>query len=77
MHLYNETIDVSCKQDIPQLVAWRGGVYHVDRVLDTWTARHAWWTTEEFRRYLLLETTMGVMEIYLGPRGWVLSRVFD
>lgn len=53
-------------------------MYQVEQVLETWTYRSKWWTNkEETREYMLLITTNGVMEIYHGTEGWMLSRVYD
>jgi len=77
MKLFLDQIDVQCKNNIPTLVCWRGGVYPVEHILETWTSRTAWWSADEAREYMLLETTNGVMEVYRSANGWILSRLFD
>lgn len=78
MKILLEAIDVQCRNNKPQAVCWRCGVYQVEQILETWTYRSKWWTNkEETREYMLLITTNGVMEIYHGTEGWMLSRVYD
>jgi len=78
MKILLEAIDVQCRNNKPLAVCWRSGVYQVEQVLETWTYRSKWWTNkEETREYMLLITTNGVMEIYHGTDGWMLSRVYD
>lgn len=77
MKLYLDQIDVQCSNNVPTLICWRGGVYAVDRVLETWTSRTAWWSAEDVREYMVVETSNGVMEVYRTAAGWTLSRLFD
>lgn len=92
MKILLEAIDVQCKRNtngntvngdgakgpVPMAICWRSGVYQVEQILETWTYRSKWWTNkEETREYMLLITTNGVMEIYHGTEGWMLSRVYD
>lgn len=76
-----EEIDVSCEGTRPIAVYWRGGIYHVSSILDRWTSRTGWWTSEDgmddHRYYLLLETSTIVMEVFRTRRGWMLSRLYD
>lgn len=81
MRLCMEEIDVSCEGTRPIAVHWRGGVYHVSSILDHWTSRTSWWTSEDgaddHRYYLLLETSTIVMEVFRTRQGWMLSRLYD
>lgn len=78
MKLLLEPIDVSLDNNLPQVICWRGGTYPVERILDNWSSRGPWWGCDEFRSYLLLMTTNGVMEIFHSSiSGWTLSRIFD
>ena len=73
-----EPIDVAQRNGLPTIICWRGGAYDVEQVLDRWSARGPWWGSDEQRRYLLLITTSGVMEIFHNSlSGWMLSRIFD
>ncbi len=78
MKLLMEPIDVSLTRNLPSIICWRGGTYDVEKVIDTWSSRGPWWGRDERRRYLLLMTTSGVMEIFHSNlSGWMLSRIFD
>jgi hypothetical protein len=77
MHLYLEPIDVHTQQELPITVCWRGRLFDVERILETWSSRHAWWGREDIRTYYLMMTSRGVIEIYSGTDGWMLSRVWD
>lgn len=76
MHLLMEPIDVSFHAK-PRAFCWRGKLYEVEQVLETWSARTDWWGTEEQREYFMLLTERGVMEIFRGNSGWILSRIVD
>ena len=77
MHLILSPIDVAQRNATPTAFCWKGYLYEVESVLETWTARGQWWGREDQREYFMLMTTNGVMEIYLGREGWMLSRVYD
>lgn len=77
MKLITEPIDVSHHSQQPKAFCWRGQLFEVERVLENWTARGTWWGKDDRRDYYLLMTTNGVMEIYCGRDGWMLSRIFD
>lgn len=76
MHLLMEPIDVA-GLTTPTAFCWKGFLYEVDCVLESWTARGEWWGKEERREYFMLLTQRGVMEIFKGNEGWVLSRIVD
>lgn len=61
----------------PVAFCWRGQLYEVENVLERWLARGEWWGTEEQREYYMLLTQRGVMEVFNGREGWVLSRIVD
>jgi hypothetical protein len=78
MRLINDTIEImegDARQ--PSAVCWRGGMYVIVHVLDSWTWRSTWWGREEQRDYMLIETSNGVMEVYRTDTRWMLSRMFD
>ncbi len=78
MKLHLESIDVQLAGTAPTAVCWRGGVYPVQQVIDTWWSAGPWWEDSEERTYLLIETTSGVMEIFRSStRGWMLARTFE
>lgn len=78
MKLILEQIDVGSQSDLPYVVCWRGGTYAIESIIDRWSTRGPWWTTDEQREYLLVSTTCGVMEIYRSSlQGWMMSRLFD
>lgn len=77
MHLYLEPIDVHIQQHQPVVVCWRGKLYEVECILETWSSRRAWWGQEDSRTYYLMMTNRGVIEIYSGNSGWMLSRMWD
>ncbi|MBI2794149.1 MAG: hypothetical protein HYX66_05805 [Ignavibacteria bacterium] len=83
MKLLMEPIDVAEQPAGPARFCWRGRLYEVERILETWTSRTQWWTasaagaSDDKREYYLLLTTHGVMEIFYSPRGWMLSRLLD
>jgi hypothetical protein len=78
MKILLDTIDVQCHNQVPTLICWRGGVYYVEHILETWTYRSDWWTgKEDVREYMLLETSNGVIEVYNSNEGWKLSRMYD
>ena len=61
----------------PRALCWRGRLFEVETVLEEWTARGHWWGKEDSRAYFLLMTSNGVLEIFKGSEGWMLSRIFD
>lgn len=77
MHLRMEPIDVSAQKNMPTAFCWRGNLYEVEQILEQWSAREQWWGKDDRREYFLIITTQGVMEIYSGRQGWMLSRVYD
>lgn len=77
MRLVTEPIDVAELSQQPNAFCWRGRLFEVERVLEQWSARGTWWGREDRRDYFLLMTTTGVMEIYRGTDGWMLSRIYD
>ena len=85
MKLLMEPIDVatgkpstsSAPPVSPTAFCWRGRLYEVETVLEEWSARGDWWGKEERRTYYLLMTTNGVLEIFRGREGWMLSRIYD
>lgn len=79
MKLLLEQIDVDCHADTtPNVICWRGGMYSIETIIDRWSTRGPWWTTDEQRDYILVATSCGVMEIFHSSlKGWILSRVFD
>lgn len=78
MKLILEQIDVGSQSDVPYVVCWRGGTYTIESIIDKWSTRGPWWTTDERREYLLVSTSCGVMEIYRSSlQGWMMSRLFD
>ncbi len=77
MHLLMEPIDVVRQQSEPTAFCWRGSLYQVEQVLESWSARGQWWGTEDRREYYMLLTQRGVMEIFCGQEGWMLSRIVD
>jgi len=77
MKLMMEPIDVSARTATPTAFCWQGRLFEVENVLETWSARGEWWGHEDQREYYLLMTTRGVMEIFRGREGWMLSRIYD
>jgi len=85
MKLKMEPIDVAVKAEQPQRFCWRGKLYVVESVIDTWTWRGRWWMADiegamerdDKRDYYLLMTDAGVVEIFAGNEGWMLSRISD
>ena len=77
MHLVMKEIDVVEKDKTPTAFCWKGHLYEVEQVLETWSAREQWWGNADRREYYLLITTNGVVEIFHGRAGWMLSRVYD
>ena len=62
---------------VPTAFCWQGRLFEVETVLEEWSARGEWWGKEDRREYFLLMTQNGVMEIFRGTSGWMLSRIFD
>jgi len=77
MKLMMEPIDVSATAATPTAFCWQGRLFEVENVLETWSARGEWWGREDKREYYMLMTTSGVMEIFRGREGWMLSRIYD
>lgn len=61
----------------PRAFCWRGQLYEVEGVLESWLARGQWWGAEDYREYYMLLTQRGVMEVFKGREGWMLSRIVD
>ena len=80
-----EPIDVATTSQQPNRFCWRGRLYEVETILETWTWRGRWWLSDaqgselrdEKREYYLLMTDAGVVEIFDGKDGWMLSRIVD
>jgi hypothetical protein len=78
MKLVLESIDVGCQSSVPYVICWRSGTYNVETVIDSWSTRGPWWTSDEQREYLLVSTSCGVMEIYHSTiQGCMISRLYD
>lgn len=73
----NNDASLSANTLYPQAFCWRGALYEVECVLERWSARSEWWGAEEQREYFMLLTQRGVMEIFHGRGGWMLSRIVD
>ncbi|MEW6284030.1 MAG: DUF6504 family protein [Candidatus Eremiobacterota bacterium] len=66
----------------PGAFLWRGQVYPVRQVLETWSYRGRWWSDPslagERRTYYRLSAAGGVFELFRRHDGaWFLSRVLD
>ena len=77
MKKVNIAVEVLTHRNRPQVVVRRGIRYTVERVVDWWVIRGRWWHREERRVYFTLVTERGIIEVYHGEGGWVLSRVAD
>lgn len=71
-----QPIDVAADPD-PTAFCWQGKLFEVECVLESWTSRGNWWGSEEYREYYMLLTQRGVVEIFSGRTGWMLSRIVD
>jgi hypothetical protein len=77
MRLILEPVHVILYLGIPQLIRWHNTQHTVVEVLDSWSSRRLWWSSDEYRRYFLLRTTHTVMEVYSHNQRWILSRIAD
>lgn len=77
MRQYREPITVHVNRNRPVCFSWRNRHIRVDNILDRWVARSRWWSQDETRFYLQLDTSRGTIEVYRSGALWYLSRVVD
>lgn len=81
---YNEPIRVWSAQDKLQAFVWRGKLYRVQQVLESWTVNSGWWQkAPENRRHTRVAASgnfgSGVFELYFErmKKQWFLFKVVD
>lgn len=79
MRLVEEKIDVELDGTLyrPSLLHTPTGTLKVHRRLDFWRVRTRWWSNEVSRVYLLLETSGGIVEVFVDGEEWFMRRVMD
>ncbi len=79
MRLVDEeiTVELDGSRYRPRLLHTSGGRLKVHRRLDFWRVRTRWWSNEVSRVYLLLETSGGIIEVFVDGEKWFMRRVMD
>lgn len=77
MRQYREPITVHASRNRPVCFSWRNRHIRVEAILDRWVARSRWWSRDETRFYLRLDTSRGTMDVYRCGADWYLSRIAD
>ncbi len=77
MKVRHAPISVSLVQNRLTKIEWHNRIYLVRKISDAWIARSRWWTQDEKRFYLRVQTDQGMMEAYRCDDHWFISGIFD
>lgn len=77
MKAYYEPIATEIKEAKPTRIYWRHNTYYVQDIIECWVIQNRWWSREERRDYMLVETDGATMEIYHSNGGWTIARLAD
>jgi len=77
MKVRHAPISVSLVQNRLTQIEWRNHIYIVQRISDAWIARSRWWSVDEKRFYVRVQTDQGMMEAYRRDSEWYISGIFD
>ena len=64
---------VELRDGLPRLVNWSGQTFYVQRILRTWVRPDARWWRRTQRRFFLVETNDGTMELCEGSPDWFIT----
>lgn len=77
MKVRHAPISVSLVQNRLTKIEWHNRIYLVSKISDAWIARSRWWSQDEKRFYIRVQTDQGMMEAYRCNSDWYISGIFD
>lgn len=75
----NASIQVTCQGEQPFAFQWKGQLYIISRIIESWRECGEWWEkAPEITVYRIITDTQGLYELHHQATGeWLLYKIYD